>query len=218
MPGFRMKDEDGTITQYTAVIRPFLTHEQSLPKYQGKASFEITEISFQTSLGTYLDSPRHRYPGGRDISEITLEEAIRPGIVIDARGMGEFDALGLDSMEARGVDWREIRGKAVLFNFGWDAHWGTERYYSYPFISEDLIDQLISSGARLVGVDTINVDDSRNPVRPAHTRFLKSGVLIVENLTGLDQLYGRAFRFFAVPWKARGVAALPVRAFAEVLP
>ena len=68
MPGFKIKNKDGTVTQYTAKIRPFLTHEESKPKFQGKCSFEITEIQLQTSIGTYLDSPYHRYPDGRDIS------------------------------------------------------------------------------------------------------------------------------------------------------
>ncbi|MDA8336528.1 MAG: hypothetical protein M0Z41_16320 [Peptococcaceae bacterium] len=43
MPGFRMKDREGKVTELTARIRPFLTYEQSLPLYQGQASFEITE-------------------------------------------------------------------------------------------------------------------------------------------------------------------------------
>lgn len=42
-------------------------------------------------------------------------------------------------------------------------------------------------------------------------------ILIVENLMGLDKLYDKEFRFFAVPLKAKGAAAMPVRAFAEVI-
>ena len=42
MPGFRMRNKSGDQTEFTARIRPFLTHEQSEPSYQGKASFEIT--------------------------------------------------------------------------------------------------------------------------------------------------------------------------------
>jgi kynurenine formamidase len=93
MPGFKMKNEDGTVTQYTAHIHPFITHEQSLPKYQGKASFEITEITFQTSIGTYLDSPYHRFRKLRDISEIGIDEVVLQGIVIDVRGKGEFEPV-----------------------------------------------------------------------------------------------------------------------------
>jgi kynurenine formamidase len=212
MPGFKLKNEDGTFTQYTAHIYPFLTHEQSAPKYQGKAAFEITEMRFQTSVGTYLDSPYHRYPEGRDISRIQLDEVILPGEVIDVRGYGAFEAVGPEVLPPK----KNWRGKAVLFNFGWDRYWGNDLYQAYPFISTDLIEVLLAAQVKLVGVDTVNIDDSHDLSRPAHSIFLKNEILIVENLTNLDQLYDQPFRFFAVPLKTKQAAAMPIRAFAEV--
>ena len=49
MPGFTMRGQDGRTVRLTASIRPFLTHKDSRPLYEGKASFEITEMSFHTS-------------------------------------------------------------------------------------------------------------------------------------------------------------------------
>jgi len=213
MPGFKLKNEDGTFTQFTAKIHPFLTHEQTKPNFQGKCSFEITEITFQTSVGTYLDSPYHRYPEGRDISEIKLEEVILPGAIIDVRGKGEFEFVGVAVVPKN----LELKNKAVLFNFGWDKYWGSEQYQSYPFISKELIQFLIAAEVKLVGVDTVNIDNSKDLMRPAHTLLLKNEIFIVENLKGLDQLYGKKFRFFAVPLKGRKVSAMPIRAFAEIL-
>jgi len=213
MPGFKMKNEDGTFTQYTAKIKPFLTHEQTLPKFKEKCSFEITEMAFQTSVGTYLDSPYHRFPEGRDISEIKIEEVIVWGILIDARNKKEWESVGIEALPKE----ISIKNKAVLFNFGWDIYWGTEQYQSYPFISREVIDYLIKNGAKLVGVDTVNIDSSRDLERPAHTMLLRNNILIVENLMNLDQLYGKSFKFYAVPIKGRKVAAMPVRAFAEIL-
>lgn len=210
MPGFRMKLNNQVI-QYRAQIKPFLTHEQSAPYYSGKAAFEITEMAFHTSIGTYLDSPYHRWPDRRDISELSLDEVILPGVVIDARGMAAWDALSAERV--RDLD---VRGKAVLVNFGWDQHWGGEAYYQYPFLSREAIRVLADAGAKLVGVDTLNIDDSRDPERPAHSILLGQDTLVVENLTHLDQLHGNIFRFFAVPIKARQTAAMPVRAFAEI--
>ena len=213
MPGFRMKNEDGSYTQYSAKIRPFMTHKQSLSKYNGKASFEITEITFQTSIGTYLDSPYHRHSDRRDISEIDLDEVILSGIIINVKGRKEIEPVGIEVIPEE----INLKGKAVLFNFGWDQYWGNEQYYSYPYISKNLINYLIDAGVKLVGVDTINVDYTGDMERPAHTLLLKNDILIVENLTGLERLYGKDFRFFAVPLKAKKVAAMPIRAFAEVL-
>ncbi|MFX0173714.1 MAG: cyclase family protein [Candidatus Hodarchaeota archaeon] len=211
MPGFRIKNENGSYMSYTAEIKPFLTHAQTKPKYNGLASFEVTQISFQTSIGTYLDAPYHRFPDKRDVSQLLLEEVILQGIVIDAQGLLPYQALESISTEL------DFENKAVLFNFGWSQYWGTEQYYEYPFVSTNLIDFLIGEKVKLVGVDTLNIDDSRNLSRPAHTKFLKNDILIVENLTNLESLYHKKFRFFAVPWKAKKVAAIPIRAFAELL-
>ncbi len=212
MPGFKMTDDDGNVVECTARVRPFLTHAQSAPKYQHKAAFEITELTLQTSIGTYLDAPYHRYPNRHDISEISLDDVILPGVVIDARGRTALEAVDLDAAH-RALD---LRGKAVLFNFGWDQHWGMDAYYDYPFLSRAALKFLMEAGVKLVGVDALNIDDARNLHRPAHTWLLGRDILIVENLRGLHQLHGQQFTFFAVPLKVKGAAAMPLRAFAMV--
>jgi len=208
MPGFRVKGPDGSVTEYTAHVRPFLTHDQSRPNYQGKAEFEITEVSLQTSVGTYIDSPYHRHRHMRDIGQLDLSEVILPGVVIDARGHAAWDEVDFAHLAI------DLKGKAVVLNFGWDQHWGTEAYYGYPFLSRQTIQFLIQAGVRLVGVDTLNIDSTRDPERPAHTWLLEKEIFIVENLRGLEQLHDRTFTFFAVPLKVKGAAAMPVRAFA----
>lgn len=65
-------------------------------------------------------------------------------------------------------------------------------------------------------MDFANVDDMGDPARPAHTRLLRAGVLIVEHLTDLAALPEAGFRFFAIPLAIEGVASSPVRAFAEI--
>lgn len=211
MPGFRYKNDDGSVTAFDVSIKPFLTHAQTRPRYQGKAEFEITEFRFHASMGTYLDAPYHRWKEKREIGDLRLDEVILNGVVIDAR-----DGVGARAWSEDGrLREIDVRGKAVLFNFGWDKFWGTPQYEKYPFLARAVIEELIARGAKLVGVDTLNIDDTRDPERPAHSRLLESDILIVENLRGLDALHGKHFRFFAVPIRARGAAAMPVRAFAE---
>lgn len=212
MPGFRMPNEDGSYEEFSATIEPFLTHEETRPKYDGQASFEITSVQFESSIGTYLDSPAHRYEDERDIAEIELSEIITDGIVIDARGTEPSEAIGPETLPND----ISLQGKAVLFNFGWDEHWGTEAYRDYPFIAESLVDQLIEAQVAIVGVDTLNIDDTRNPERPAHSKLLAEEILIVENLRNLDELYGTDFRFYAIPIRAVGAVAMPIRAFAVI--
>jgi kynurenine formamidase len=212
IPGFRMEGEDGTVTEYSADIHPLVTHEESRPNYDGQAAFEVTEIQFQTSVGTYLDAPYHRYPDGRDIGELRIDELVAPGTVVDARGLAPGERLTVDALPAD----TSLAGKAVLFDFGWSQYWGSEQYRSYPFLSEPVIERLVDADVALVGVDTLNVDDHRDPARPAHSRLLDEEIFIVENLRDLARLPRSGFRFFAVPIRTVGAAAMPVRAFAEL--
>ena len=212
MPGFSLR-RDGEVKQFTASIRPFLTHEASALFYEGKASFEISEVFFQTSIGTYLDAPRHRWKERRDIAGLRLDEVILPALRVDVKEARPGERIGLARMNLP----TELSGRAVLIRFGWDRHWGTPTYDDYPFIDDDVIEAIQSRGAKLLGVDTLNVDTRQNPARPAHSILLKNDILIVENLRDLDRLPATGFRFFAVPIKAVGAAAMTIRAFAEIL-
>ena len=212
MPGFVMQTSDGRVAPFTASIKPFLTHEQSRPFYDGKASFELTEITFQTSIGTYIDSPMHRFDGMRDISELSLDEVILDGVLVHVPDAKGGESATLDQVHLPD----DIRGKAVLFRFGWDQYWGTDQYDVYPYIGRDVIDRLVAAGAKLIGVDTFNADNRNDPERPCHSELLKRDILIVENLTNLSALPASNFRFFAVPIKAKKTAAMTIRAFAEI--
>jgi kynurenine formamidase len=128
------------------------------------------------------------------------------------RGREPYEAVGPSVLP----DDIDLAGKAVLFAFGWDQYWGTERYREYPYVSESLLEELIAADVAVVGVDTINVDDDRDRDRPAHTKLLGEEILIVENLCGLDALVGERFRFHAIPIPAVDAAAMPIRAYAEL--
>ena len=212
MPGARFKTEAGEVVELTARIRPYMSHLQSSRHYQDKASFEITDVAFQSSVGTKMDAPRHRFEDGEDVASIELNRLVLEGVVIDARHVHAGQQLGWTDLEFP----ENLAGRAVLMNFGWDRHWGTETYRSHPFVSREVLTRLRGAGIALFGVDCSNADSTDDPERPAHTWFLRQGILIVENLTGLSRLHGAPFRFFSIPLKARNAAAFPVRAFAEI--
>ncbi|MBO8182068.1 MAG: cyclase family protein [Archaeoglobus sp.] len=193
-------------------IYPALTHAESRGRYRNLAEFELTKVEMVTSVATYLDSPYHRFKDMRDISELTLEETILEGIVVDVRGVSE-----IKPEHVRGKNLKEsLEEKAVLIYTGWDRFWGKKEYFNHPFVTRELAEHLVEMGVKLVGIDTINIDNPKDFSRPAHTILLKNEILIVENLTNIGKLVGKKFRFFAVPLKIRA-AAFPVRAFAEVL-
>ena len=72
---------------------------------------------------------------------------------------------------------------------------------------------LAKNAAALVGIDSFNIDATRDGNRPAHTVLLGHDIPIVEHLCGLSELPDRGFKFFAVPVKVREFGTFPVRAF-----
>lgn len=206
--------EDGMMV-YPGLPRPkigaFLDHKASRSRYQDKAEFFLGKVEMVCNLGTYLDSPFHRYPDGADLSQIPLQRvAGLPGIVLDG-AVSSDRSITLHCSES------ELRGRAVLIRTGWDQRWGTERYWEPgPYISGESIDLLIRSRPILLGVDFWNVDDTGDPSRPVHTRLLASNVLIVEHLCNLSALPRNGFKFYAVPLRIVRGASFSVRAFAEL--
>lgn len=189
------------------LICDFLSREASHALYAEGTEFQIGRIDMVANTGTYLDSPFHRYADGKDLSELPLGSlAGLDGVVV------RCDRPHIDREVFEG---RDLHGKAVLIQTGWDQHWRTDAYFEgHPFLTEDAARYLRISGARLVGIDSYNIDDIRDGRRPVHTILLGSEIPIVEHMTGLAELPDAGFQFFAVPPKVRGFGTFPVRAFA----
>ena len=191
-------------------IRAFLTHEESRPHYEGKAEFHVSLYEMLGSLGTYMDSPFHRFRQGADISQIPLDRvADLPGLVVDARDLANR-ALGSELVT--GLD---IAGRAVLFRTDWSERWGSPSYWEpAPFLSTELCRLLVAQDAAVAGVDFWNVDDTGDPSRPAHSTLLSGGVLVIENLVSLAALPSSGFKFHAAPLAIQGGASVPLRTYA----
>ena len=190
-------------------ICDYLTRENSRAHYAEGTEFHIGKIEMVATTGTYLDSPFHRYADGRDLADLLLSSiADLDGIVIRARE--PFERV-IDAPFFQDVD---ARDKAVLVHTGWDKHWGREEYFEgHPFLTADAARLLAAAPAKLVGIDSLNIDDTRDPARSSHSILLKAGIPIVEHLCNLEDLPDAGFRFFAVPAKVRGMGSFPVRAF-----
>src|SRR5207244_4022172 len=125
---------------------------------------------------TYLDSPFHRYPDGRDLSALDLESlANLEGVVVrhvrSAERALELDLFkdGPDNQEALNsslievdspivseraitsawIEHLDVAGKAVLFHTGWDMRWRTEDYAdgNHPFLTAGAAEYLAREGA-----------------------------------------------------------------------
>jgi kynurenine formamidase len=207
--------EHGMIT-YKGLPAPlicdFLSREDSRRIYASGTEFHIGKIEMVANTGTYLDSPFHRYADGKDLSELPLDWLADLDAVV-VRVPAEAGSA-VDADRFRKVD---CKGKAVLVHTGWSRHWGSERYFEgHSFLTAEAAELLKERGARLVGIDSLNIDDISGGARPVHSTLLRHDIPIVEHMTNLERVPDKGFRFHAVPVKVKKFGTFPVRAFALV--
>ena len=200
-------------------ITPYLTREASRDHYAPGTEFAIDQLTMVGNTGTYLDAPYHRYPDGADLSSIPLARTVGlPAVVVRVTGAGQYGTgagqygIGVGALAAL-----DVRGAAVLLHTGDDARFGSPAYADgRHFLTRAGAEWLAAHGAALVGIDALNIDDTEDGARPAHTLLLAAGIPVVEHLTGLGQLPPSGAWFTAVPLRVEGLGTIPVRAFARL--
>jgi len=194
-------------------ITSHMTYAESRPKYAEGTEFAMDIITMIGNTGTYIDSPFHRYEGGTDLSGLDL------ATLVDQSAEVFHLQDSMDRGIPASVFWdRDVAGKAVLLHTGWDVHFGTPEYTKgSPFLTAEGAEYLVSQGVTLVGIDSLNIDDTESGgERPVHSVLLAAGIHVVEHLTNLGSLPPTGSRFSAVPPKVEGFGTFPVRAYATL--
>lgn len=165
-------------------------------RFYGRDHYNAFTLRAGMHAGTHVDAPMHLLPDdARMILQLPLERFCGPGFLLD----------GLE-------DPRDIPpDRCVLILTGHDARYGQPDYFSLqPQLSMALCERILSARPRCIGLDMPSPD---LPPFAVHKRLLAAGVPIVENLTHLSALRGKAFSFIALPLRIRAEASL-VRAVA----
>jgi kynurenine formamidase len=199
-------------------ITPHLTREQSIARYAPGTQFAMDIITMIGNTGTYLDSPYHRYEGGTDLAGLDLATLVDlRAEVFHLRDVAPGGS-GPREIPATLFHDRDLRGSAVLLDTGWSRFFGTAEYaHGAPFLGAAGVTELIRQGVALVGIDSLNIDDTESGgERPAHSGLLAAGIHVVEHLTNLDALPPSGARFTAAPPAVERFGTFPVRAFAIV--
>ncbi|GAB3500842.1 cyclase family protein [Nocardiopsis coralliicola] len=182
--------------------------------------YASVRVELASHTGTHADAPCHFVPGGARLDELPLTLFTGPAVVVDATGAAPRSAIGPEVLEPhRGA---LGPGAVVLVRTGWDAHYGTERYYDHPYLAAETAQRLVASGVRTVGVDTLSPDATPYGGAPggafaAHHAVLGAGGTIVENLCRLDRITPGAV-FCAFPLRLVSGDGAPVRAVAWTRP
>jgi arylformamidase len=196
-------------------ITPHLTREASRDVYAPGTEFAMDVITMIGNTGTYLDSPFHRYADGGDLASLALETLVDLPAVVLHRSPDAARGIGVDELPGEAV-----AGTAVLLDTGWSRHFGTPAYaVDAPFLTGEAAAELVRRGVALVGIDSLNIDDTSADAagaRPAHSALLAAGIHVVEHLMALADIPATGATFTAVPPRVEGFGTFPVRAFARV--
>jgi len=178
---------------------------------QPRSRLNSSRLNIGLHCGTHMDAPYHFFGDGDTIDQVLLEVCVGECVLsaLDARPKLEIDARHLEPFAA------EMRGvPRVVVHTGWFRQWGSDAYFSdHPRLTRCAAELLVRCGVRLVGVDFPSVDQ---PPHEAHLELLGAGVVILENLTNLDQIQQARFELVAVPLAIAGRDGSPVRALARV--
>jgi arylformamidase len=191
-------------------LRVALSREQTAARLDRGVSFEIESLTLVGNTGTYIDSPYHFHEVQPDVAHLPLARLVNvPIVMVRAAGRPAVTSADLGD-----PGW--LADRAVLVHTGWAAHWGTPRYLELdcPHLTADAADTLINADVALVGIDSLNMDDPKDPARPAHQGLLRAGIPIIEHLTNLESVPDVGARLTALPAPVRAMGSFPIRAVA----
>jgi len=191
------------------------------------ANVELVKMSVHAS--THCDAPRHFFSELRAVDELPPDCLIGPAVVVDMthkRGSVPIEAQDLQKWEVESGE-RIRAGDAVLLHTGHSQNWrvgeSASAYWQegWPYLTPGAVDYLASRPIRALGVesfdpDRVDLEDLASAQFPTHRTFLPRGILIIENLTNLDQIPGTRCQIIALPLKLKGCSGSPVRVVAVV--
>lgn len=234
---------DDEIAAVTALVSRFevrdLSHvlEEGIPFFPTHSRFyhmaagrsDDPAVMFQILMhehnGTHVDAPAHYIREGPDPARHFLH-SVAPNALIGPASVLDVSDAPPDLLPVSAItEWESLNGpiatgEAVVFNFGWHRKWklgvdGDAFVAHWPGLDRDTAQYLLERGVRAVGTDCLSIDASGSTEIPAHDRFLRNGILIMENLAALDGLPPRVF-LLAMPLRIRDGSGSPIRALALV--
>jgi kynurenine formamidase len=182
--------------------------------------FNLLGLELGSQSGTNCDAPYHFREDGARIDEVGLDLFVGPGMVVDVRGKPPRTAISEQDV-APSLD-AIAPGIIVLLHTGWPVHYGTQRYFDHPFLSADACAALLERGVRTFCLDTQNIDETPDDEHsgsgfPVHHLIAAAGGIIVENLTGLEQITFDHPLISVLPLRLTGADGSPTRAVAMEL-
>lgn len=175
--------------------------------------YRLTVLETAMHAGTHLDAPRHFLKEGNDVTQIPLDKfAGRASVIRVLPQNGILPTAAIREAYSR----MEAPAERLLLDAGWAPRWGTAEFFAgFPGFEPDFGRFLKEKGIVLFGSDLPSVKYGALDTSSAHRELLGNGVVIVENLVGLEKLPEAVF-FAAFPLNLAGMDGSMVRAVARI--
>lgn len=188
------------------------------PKLDSASSFEEdgfreTLLTMYSHTGTHMDAPAHVRKDGITLDKLPADKFVGKALVIDCSDLSEGDKIDISYINK----YKDIINEAefVLFKTNWDKYWDTDKYFGkFPVINDEVVDYLINSNKKGIGLDVISIEDIDSHDLPVHHKVLKNNLVIIENLCNLDQIGNDLFTLCALPLKFIDSDGASIRAVA----
>ena len=179
----------------------------------GRRHCNSSRLNTSMHCGTHMDAPFHFFNDGKTIDRVALGVCVGPAALVFHAAWTANASIEPAHLEPQRALVQESR--RMVMNSGWSRRFGQAGYFTdHPVISRACAQWLVDLGVVLVGVDFPSVD---RPPHPAHDVLLGNGLVIVENLTNLDEIRSPIFEFCAFPLAVVGRDGSPVRAVGRPL-
>ena len=210
----------------------------------------VLSLGLGSHSGTHADAPLHVGDGWAALDELPLSLFGGVAEIVDVRDVargGAITAAHLAGIAPAGSAGEPGKPgypgspeKILLLHTGCAAAWGTEEYLKHPWLEAAAAQLIVDRGYRAVGLDALSVDPTSPGAThgdqqgnqdggpagggfPAHAILAGNGCIIVENLTGLEQVQratdaGSDVELFLFPLNIPGADGAPIRAVARPLP
>jgi kynurenine formamidase len=179
-----------------------------------KDGFAETKLSFFSHTGTHMDAPAHMLKEGWTLDRFPIDHFTGKALLVDVSEITTkfIPVLFFDKYikQLETVDF-------LILRTGWSKFWESHVYFdSFPALSAEATGMIATFNLKGVGIDVISIDliDSIDFVN--HHILLKKNILIIENLTNLEQIDSKIFSFTCLPLKFIDADGAPARAMAIV--
>ncbi len=173
--------------------------------------FSLKTLSSAMHVGTHLDAPSHFLGTGGDILSIPLEDTL--GLATKLKITPTNQVIKTEDL-AKMYELSSRKHPMIVIDSGYARNKDRPDYFTeYPSFEASLTGFLKDESITLIGLDMPSIRYRDGGGARAHQELLGEKIVIVENLTNLEQVDDE-FLLIALPLKLAGFDGSMIRAVA----